>query len=330
MQTQYKDLMGAWSKGGAPWTQPGAVPGAMMGGGGSSLFGSQVDPMMFMSMAPQGFMGLQEMPGLSGAVGPQPDGSPGIDFNQLAQLMALTSGAPQRIDQFQQQTGQQIARLGQEGHRSIDQQAARMFANQANQLGGQQRMGQQQQGDAMAAMGLAPSIFQSFIRPQQQMDLAGMLGMARGQASAGSAAQHQQLREQQFDRGTGLNQSVLNARNQLEQYYDAMLLQKYLAEIAAKAQMHAAGKSASAQKSGDLLGAAVGILGGIFSDARLKEDVHTLVPGLVRIVSWRWNRIAARLGLFGRGVGVIAQELELVAPERVVEHPSGFKMVLLG
>lgn len=292
------------------------------GGGGTPQIGSQIDPGMFLSMAPPGFMGLQgSMPGLG----------QGMDFNQLSLMMGLTSGAPQRIDQFQGQTQGEIKRLGKAGHRAIDQSASQGFANQASQLGATQRQSNRTQGDAFAAMGMAPSTFQANVRPQQEMDLSAMLGQARGQSQAGAAQAHQGLREEQFDRRTGLNQSTMNARNQLEQYYDSMLLQKYLAEMAAQAQMQAASQAASSGMFGDLLGSAATLgAAAIMSDARLKEDVHTLVPGRPRLVSWRWNRTAERLGLHGRGVGVIAQELELVAPERVVVTPSGFKAVLVG
>lgn len=294
----------------------------LFGGGDTPQVGAQIDPQMFMDMAPQGFHGLQGM---------QPGFGEGLDFNQLSLMLGLTSGAPQRIDQFQDQTRQQIGRLGRAGHRAIGKQAANQYAAGANQMGAQQRQGQAQQGDAFAAMGMAPSVFQANVVPQQQMDFAAMLGGLRGQTQGAVPGQHQALREQQFDRRTGLKQSTMNARNQLEQYYDSMLLQKYLAEMGAQAQMQAASQAASAGMFGDILGAGATLgAGALMSDARLKEDVHTLVPGRPRLVSWRWNRTAERLGLHGRGVGVIAQELELVAPERVVTTPSGFKAIIVG
>lgn len=213
-----------------------------------------LDPSMFFGMASPSFIGLQGLP---------TDFNPAsVDFNQLSMLLGLTSGAPDRIDDFQNRTHSSINRLGASGARAIDRGAAQRYASQANQIGYTQRQNQRQQGDAFAAMGLAPSVFQANVVPQQRMDLSALLGQARGATSADATAQHQQLREQQFDRRTGLNQASLNARNELEQYYDSLLLQKYMAEIAAQAQMSAAGKSAKASKFGDILGIGGSILGG--------------------------------------------------------------------
>lgn len=238
-----------------PWMQQwGGVAGAVAGGATPP----QTDAQMFMSLASPQFIGLQGAPGLQD----MNLGQGGIDWGKLQQMLALTSGAPGRIDQFQGQAQSQINRLGRQGHRAIDQQAAQQFASQASQLGYGQRMNQRTQGDAFAAMGMAPSSYQANVVPQQRMDLSAMLGQARGASSAGATAAHQGLREDQFGRNMGLQQSVLNARNQLEQYYDAMMLQKYMAEIAAQAQMSAAGKTAKASKFGDILGIGGAIFGG--------------------------------------------------------------------
>lgn len=252
-------LQGMAPGGGSPLTSGGGLgalgfPQAQAGGGGGGLQpGQPIDPSTFLAFSSPGFTGLQ---------GFQPGIDPSsLDFNQLSMLMGLTSGAPQRIDQFQGQTRQQINRLGQAGQRAIGQQAASQFASGANQLGAAQRQGQSQQADAFAAMGLAPSIFAGMV-PQQNMELAAQLGALRGQTFGAIPGQQQQLREEQFDRRTGLNQAALSARNQIEQYYDSLLLQKYLAEIAAQAQMSAAGKAADSQRFGDILGLGGAILGG--------------------------------------------------------------------
>jgi hypothetical protein len=64
-----------------------------------------------------------------------------------------------------------------------------------------------------------------------------------------------------------------------------------------------------------------------FSDERLKDNLTYLgVESGHRIYSWLWNAKAAALGLFGAGRGVIAQEVEAICPEAVVEH-SGYKTV---
>jgi surface antigen len=63
----------------------------------------------------------------------------------------------------------------------------------------------------------------------------------------------------------------------------------------------------------------------MFSDERLKEDIRRLpfeaLPG-VPYAAWRWKT-------GGRGFGVIAQDLEKVRPDLVIER-NGFKMVDYG
>lgn len=63
----------------------------------------------------------------------------------------------------------------------------------------------------------------------------------------------------------------------------------------------------------------------VFSDIRLKENIQR--PDDSGYVSWDWNDEAHKLGLFGSSAGVIAQEVELIHPEVVSTHPSGYKQV---
>lgn len=57
-------------------------------------------------------------------------------------------------------------------------------------------------------------------------------------------------------------------------------------------------------------GAAGGLLGSMFSDYRLKQDIR-LVDNIdyFNIYEWTWNKEAEKLGFSGRAKGVIAQEL---------------------
>jgi hypothetical protein len=61
------------------------------------------------------------------------------------------------------------------------------------------------------------------------------------------------------------------------------------------------------------------------SDERLKKNIirieHEVLPG-VPLASWEWKN-----GPKGRFYGVIAQDLEKVAPQYVHVHPCGYKMV---
>ena len=75
-----------------------------------------------------------------------------------------------------------------------------------------------------------------------------------------------------------------------------------------------------------------GILAGIFSDSRLKENI-TVVPHSdfeqigVRSYNWVWSKDAVDLGMSGTGHGVIAQEVEEMYPWTVVTGHDGYKRV---
>lgn len=86
-------------------------------------------------------------------------------------------------------------------------------------------------------------------------------------------------------------------------------------------------------KTGDWLQAGLGAGMMAFSDARLKKN---LVPvGMhagVTVYEWVWNSKAAPLGLVGKAVGVLAQEVEKVLPHLVVSNyrNTGYKAVNYG
>lgn len=104
-----------------------------------------------------------------------------------------------------------------------------------------------------------------------------------------------------------------------------------------QAQGIAGGAQARQQATGQLLqlggqvaGAAMAMPQGVFSDIRLKDDVvkigGTSAPGINRY-SWEWNGNAAKLGLTGHDSGYIAQEVEQVWPDAIIEHESGYKKI---
>ena len=67
------------------------------------------------------------------------------------------------------------------------------------------------------------------------------------------------------------------------------------------------------------------------SDMRLKDDIVyydvEVIPG-VRLASWVWNSDALKvLGLKGKGVGVIAQDVEKVLPQAVSVMEDGYMRV---
>lgn len=80
-----------------------------------------------------------------------------------------------------------------------------------------------------------------------------------------------------------------------------------------------------------VLGVIAGVAA-IFSDERLKQNITT-IPGSeyerigLRGATWVWNEKAQALGMRGEGQGVIAQEVEKVYPQAVMEGSEGFKRV---
>ena len=86
---------------------------------------------------------------------------------------------------------------------------------------------------------------------------------------------------------------------------------------------------AATQGQQELAGTVVGSLVGGFSDERLKENI-TPIGNLdgVNFYNWSWNDKMPIKELIGKeSQGVIAQELELIHPELVIEDDSGFKKV---
>ena len=70
----------------------------------------------------------------------------------------------------------------------------------------------------------------------------------------------------------------------------------------------------------------------LLSDVQLKENVTVLNNSEYETiglhgVEWVWNQDAERLGLSGKGSGVVAQEVELLYPWAVTEGYDGYKRV---
>ena len=68
------------------------------------------------------------------------------------------------------------------------------------------------------------------------------------------------------------------------------------------------------------------------SDRRLKKNIkHIDTVDGVKFYTWEWNEIADQIGVSGdRTVGVIAQELEAIYPELVIEGGDGYLRVNYG
>jgi hypothetical protein len=121
--------------------------------------------------------------------------------------------------------------------------------------------------------------------------------------------------------GTGLNQSFTGQGGAAASASAAEAAARANADLAAAQAQYGAG----ANMWGGIFGAlnAGSKVAGAFSDIRLKDDVErigTLNDG-VPIYRYRFK------GSPRTEIGVMAQDVEQVNPEAVVEHPSGFKMV---
>ncbi|MEL7286259.1 MAG: hypothetical protein AAGJ57_01475 [Pseudomonadota bacterium] len=87
--------------------------------------------------------------------------------------------------------------------------------------------------------------------------------------------------------------------------------------------------AAQKQQGAGLLSAGAGLLAA-FSDIRLKDNIEFTgkrSPKGHEIYTWDWNEEAEKLGLTGKGEGVIADKVEAKDPKAVTIDESGFKKV---
>jgi hypothetical protein len=68
------------------------------------------------------------------------------------------------------------------------------------------------------------------------------------------------------------------------------------------------------------------------SDIRLKENIKAIgwLPNGLPVYEYEFKPEYKHIGGEGKHIGVMAQEVEKVIPEAVVEHPDGYKMVNYG
>lgn len=88
-----------------------------------------------------------------------------------------------------------------------------------------------------------------------------------------------------------------------------------------------ANAQAKQEGTANALNMATSILGGLFSDERLKTNIKKVgrVNGF-NWYSWTWNDVAEKLGLSGESQGVLAQEVEKIKPELIGQR-EGYKTV---
>jgi hypothetical protein len=105
----------------------------------------------------------------------------------------------------------------------------------------------------------------------------------------------------------------------------------YNAKLAASNAQNAASNSFTSglMQLGGTLGAA-SIMAP--SDIRLKENIKAIgwLPNGLPVYEYEFKPEYKHIGGEGKHIGVMAQEVEQVMPEAVVEHPDGYKMVNYG
>lgn len=162
----------------------------------------------------------------------------------------------------------------------------------------------------IATIGAGTQLGLAQITADTQTHLADVSASVQKEQIVGQ--QHVQLETIQAQKDLGIY-SLASANYQNDRN---ATMQERLAKTNAKAQ----GKSSSLGLIG---GIASSIIGGIFSDERMKEGI-TLVDrrddGL-GIYTFRYGEMPVEY------MGVMAQEVEDLYPEFVFEHPSGFLMV---
>jgi|MDSZ01.2.fsa_nt_gb hypothetical protein len=162
-------------------------------------------------------------------------------------------------------------------------------------------------------------------RQQQQVTLQrqGELGVANSSNNARVRQReiNNALLNELIGIGQGVNQSSLSGLGQAS----SLAASRAAAYKNAKAQHH----SSMAGLGGSIIGAA--IMGGIFSDTRLKDNIKLIGKSNGHnIYTWTWNDIAKQLGVDTHEFGVIAQDVMQTNPEAVFEDTTGYLKVNYG
>ncbi len=185
------------------------------------------------------------------------------------------------------------------------------------------------QGLSQLGAGIEGQAFNQGLQGLQQNQAAGMnrLNQAMGLLSGGA-----DLFGQQFGLGLQSAGGLLDFGN--FGLNAAALPQQLQAQLLGASGQHARalGEIATprAEAGGGLFSGIGNALGGIFSDERLKENLHKIgSTGAINWYTWTWNDEAKRVGASQiHPVGVIAQEVQEILPEAVTPDPeSGYLMV---
>ncbi len=259
-----------------------------------------------------------------------PDGRP-------VQTSGFAPGMQNTFNSLQQQAQQANATPMDDGSAARDQAINAAYGQSRSRLDPMWNQQQEQLGSSLANQGLdagseaARNANADFSRNRNDA-YQGAMNSAIGQGTAAQqatfnenmAARNNPMQQMLAMQGGANNMPGFNAAGNAgpTNYYGAWQDQNAIQQAGlqrASDQMNAA-MGAGAQAFGALAGAA-----GKASDARVKHDIHRLpvdaIPG-VPLATFSYNATPKQ-----RHVGVIAQDLEKVAPEHVKEGPDGVKRV---
>jgi hypothetical protein len=162
----------------------------------------------------------------------------------------------------------------------------------------------------------------------QQQTLAQLAAQSRGQA-LGEQAQLGQMAQGLFGIGQGISglEGQLMAQGlSAEQARSAAALgagNLAISPYATAADMAQRQQEANAAFFGELAGAAA-TAAPFISDIRFKENINHVdtLPNGIKLYTWDWKEERNEPTF-----GVLAQEVQQVIPEAVIQHPEGYLMV---
>lgn len=278
------------------------------------------------NMGPQAQFRQGQM-GLVNALTAQANGQgPSLAQGQLQQ--ATDRNLSQAMALGQSQAGGQASGLGQ---RQVMQQQAG-YAQQAASDSGLMRMQEQMQARNQLAQVLAGARGQDIGLATEQAGFSQGANMANLQALLAQRGMND-TQQQFFERqGVGLDLAQGGQNMTLAQLLAQMQLgsnqlgqQAYDNAAQRRMQMATMGAEAGGQAAG-AAGSGLAALIPLLSDERAKTNIERLDSDAIPGVPWAtWDYLSEYGGV--RGFGVVAQDLEKVAPQFVTTRPDGLKVV---
>jgi hypothetical protein len=276
-------------------------------------------------------------------------------FNRLGDLSSQGLAAAGQAGQFLSQAGQQQGNLAAQNAQLSTQASLANAANrlaaardtaqlatqaglqgQANRLAQARDIADIQNQQGINIANLAQTTGRDFAQGRMQAgrDIASQVGQSTS-ALANLAGQQGGVISDFIGGGASNIANLLSGAGQ----YGAgqqMDLAKIRANLATGqgSQVAQAQQAIGQAQAGGILGKSDAISGTVmdaaktaayFSDKRLKKDIKKLGSAKgVNIYEWAWNGL---LDLKGKAVGVLAQEVEKIIPNSVVETETGYKAV---